>query len=193
MKRRMFNLAAATSLVLCLATAVLWVRSYYVRDIINLGRSGGNSHTIQSILGRLHLISHLSGGRASGDTFYSSDRLSPNAIWNGGMSGYPARVQWHLGCVWQRYSKYHLPIVAGGTGFSTERRLVVVPYRWLTLLLAVLPAVSLAQALRRRSRGGRSCCEQCGYDLCATPDRRPECGTVANPMRAVAGAVGCNT
>jgi hypothetical protein len=44
MKRRLFNLAVAVSLLLCIATVVLWVRSYGKldsvrnRDIINFTR-----------------------------------------------------------------------------------------------------------------------------------------------------------
>lgn len=37
MKRKFFNLACATSLLLCAATVVLWVRSYLVMDVA--GRS----------------------------------------------------------------------------------------------------------------------------------------------------------
>jgi hypothetical protein len=173
-KHRLFNLAAAVSLSFCALALVLWVRSYYVRDIIDFGRKGGGSHTAQSILGRVHVVSSLGTGRESGRTIHASDRLSPHAIWNGGMSGYPPRVEWHFGCVWQRYSK-HLMSVLGV--FATERRLVVVPYRWLVALSAVLPAIAVIRAVRRRHRAVRALCVKCGYDLRATPDRCPECGT----------------
>src|SRR5690349_18065632 len=33
MRRRLFNLAAAVSMVLCVATAALWVRSYWIEDV----------------------------------------------------------------------------------------------------------------------------------------------------------------
>jgi len=106
----------------------LWLRSYQVRDIIIYGRAGGNTHVAQSILGRLHVLSDLwpaSVGQAS----YSADRLSPEAIWSGGMSSYPDDddVQWRLGFVWQTYSRDHM---AAGQVYTTTQRLIVVPY-WL--------------------------------------------------------------
>ena len=183
-RRRLFNILSAISLVLCLATVALWVRSYYVRDSLHFGRHNGNSHVMQSILGRVHLLSHLSGGRESGQTFYYRDRLLPHATWNGGMSGYPPRVHWRLGCAWQNYSQYHLPITIGGQGFSTSRRLIILPYRWPALLFALLPTIALLRAIRRRQRGRQSMCAQCGYDLRATPDRCPECGTVPGAAAA---------
>ena len=38
MRRRLFNLAAAVSLALCVATAALWVRSYWRRDSVQWAR-----------------------------------------------------------------------------------------------------------------------------------------------------------
>ncbi len=47
---------------------------------------------------------------------------------------------------------------------------------WISLLVVGAPAVFLWFSGRRRFAPG--CCRVCGYDLRATPDRCPECGTV---------------
>src|SRR5690242_9017665 len=52
MKRRLFTLAAAVSLVLCMATVVLWLRSYNASDRSPaIGR-----HALESSEGRLSLV-----------------------------------------------------------------------------------------------------------------------------------------
>jgi hypothetical protein len=58
-------------------------------------------------------------------------------------------------------------------------RLAVIPYRLLlaaTLLLPALWMLSLLIRISRRNRREAFCC-QFGYDLRATPNRCPECGT----------------
>ena len=40
MKRHLFNVAVAISLLLCIATAALWVRSYWRGDHWSVARAG---------------------------------------------------------------------------------------------------------------------------------------------------------
>lgn len=51
---------------------------------------------------------------------------------------------------------------------------VVIPHCAMVAVLSVIPAIWL---WRRRARYIPGTCAQCGYDLRATPERCPECGT----------------
>src|SRR5207237_5032802 len=58
---------------------------------------------------------------------------------------------------------------------------VAAPYWFLVGLTALLPATAVTRSmLKRRARGAvaERSCQNCGYDLRATPDRCPECGTL---------------
>ena len=79
MRRRLFNLAAAVSLVLCVAAAVLWIRSWYVGEL--LGRVGRSSVYVRSEGGGIHTYG------------YNSNRGLPDG-WNY-MSWKPHPINWH--------------------------------------------------------------------------------------------------
>jgi hypothetical protein len=56
----------------------------------------------------------------------------------------------------------------------------------IAILAAILPALWLARARRSRKRVVAGLCSNCGYDLRASPERCPECGT---PARSPGGAL----
>jgi len=174
MPRLLLNMLVFVSLLLYLAGAALWARSHWVRDIFIFGPAGGDGQVVQSLLGRLHWRTDFGAGY-NGPAWQQSDRLSPQAIWNGGMSGYPTQVRWRIGFVFQTYNDYHFSHF-GGTGFTTRHRLVVIPYWFPAALFAVAPSWWIVSRLRRRRRMAEGRCRRCGYDLRATPGRCPECG-----------------
>jgi hypothetical protein len=57
-------------------------------------------------------------------------------------------------------------------------KLFVFPFWFLAILLVVAPAWSLFQLVHHRRLLANGRCSSCGYDLRATPNRCPECGTV---------------
>jgi hypothetical protein len=68
----------------------------------------------------------------------------------------------------------------------SERIWAFVAPSWLVALMAgTLPAVSLVRLhlLRRKRRPRVGVCRRCGYDLRATPERCPECGTPSPSAR----------
>ena len=139
------NLLILLSLVLCVASVALFVRSHRVRDIVGFGRVGGNAHLVQSIRGHLNLLSDLDGGYTGGFRC-SADRIGPRGTWDGRMSGYPDSIEWRLGFVWQTYVSPHMRF---GEPYSIDSRLIVVPY-WFPAAVFALPPVAWLIGTRRR-------------------------------------------
>jgi hypothetical protein len=175
------NAIATLSLILCIAVLGLWVRSYYFRDILSWTPGPASTHVTQSIRGAVHDLTTF-GTVAQGSMQYQSDRLSPQAIWNGGMSSYPVEPEWHLGFIYQYYTRVRMAVYMTERSnstrlFTTSHRLIVIPYWFPALLFALCPFWRLISRIRKREDGVSGRCRKCGYDLRATPDRCPECGT----------------
>jgi hypothetical protein len=187
--RILFNSATAVSLVLCFATAGLWVRGYLVtdswfvqtwtvegdrsrwtQDTLRCGRGGfGMARIVQyfdskeaaALMARYESLPTHSATSAK----YPDFNFGDTPVWGGFKHGAFAHDDAGAPAV-QRPPKVY------GWQWVVPLWAVVPP-------LAILPAVSAWRLFRRWRRVGVGCCPICGYDLRATPDRCPECGTIA--------------
>jgi hypothetical protein len=166
-KRRLFNLAAAVSLLACAATAVLWVRSYRVYDVV--GYSTGSATRPQIVSGSSFRGAVLICSRVPPRPFAAGwqwDRLGVRGVPEAPGQYFPVHFSWtrtaNAPVLWAlRVSDWLLVAVA-----------------------AVTPTAWMISRRRQRRRRGVGRCPVCGYDLRATPDRCPECGTEAKPQPA---------
>jgi hypothetical protein len=164
----LLNTATVVSLVMCAATAVMWVRSY---------------HAIDSFLYNVTPRQQLGVQAEHGYLFLSDTRLHPPVgstvmfASDGGFSTTPP-VPWEdrspdavLG--------FGRQAVSWRDGNFTSIR---IPLAWALVACLLAPAVWVVRQARRRK--GAGLCPACGYDLRATPDRCPECGAVPNAKDA---------
>jgi hypothetical protein len=181
-RRIIFNGLTVLSLLLCLATVGLWVRSYWTPDVlVRHHKWETHSHGYPEIVSTLMTLSsnhgRLIAGKIYGHFIYwltftgiqhwewTHDTTVPQGLEDselpllGFLSRHPDPQRYYYG------NPYDLQAI------STPHSLPV-------LLLAVLPLIRLVRHLSR-SRVLPGHCLRCGYDLRATPDRCPEYGIVA--------------
>jgi hypothetical protein len=163
LRRRLLNLLTAGSLLLCAAVVALWVRSCFVGDswdwATRTGRAGVDSCRGSLSMGRVDVPAAELATIPRGTLFRSkaagragAERMKP---------------AWSL------------------AGFAVVRfdfrgmrvRELRVPFWALALATGVAPAASVRRRLRTPLPAGS--CPRCGYDLRATPERCPECGSRA--------------
>ena len=180
MKRRIFNLLFALSVLLCVATVALWVRSYWVADTLVYTRRSGApaSVTLWSSSGYVTLRS-----------WQPPDRSAFRVQQRGWVYGHgpaaknePSRFlgspdsRRFLGAVY-----FDFTWTRQNSPFNGVReRAVLVPCWMQTVVYGALGLVRLLSINRRRraARAAAGLCMACGYDLRATPGRCPECGAL---------------
>jgi len=112
---------------------------------------------------------------SSGPYFVNSTQIT---------SGSLARMSWgHIPYNWNALGFAYAGKTDTIKGVIVQWQLLTLPYWFLTLASAILPATWLRKFIRRRRERGRASrghCPACGYDLRASPDRCPECGTAAS-------------
>jgi hypothetical protein len=172
-KHSLFNGLAAVSLVLCMAIAAIWVRSEFACDYV-VRADSASQFIIGWGAGEIWFVANeaLFGGPAVPKDVFIHE---------------PRRIS--IGEQFMMKAQYPRPIW-DGVGFrflhgassplwAGRLSMINLPLGFMFLVFSVLPISRLSTSVRsfRRRQHGR--CRQCGYDLRATPDRCPECGTAA--------------
>jgi hypothetical protein len=149
MRRRLFTLLSALSLLLCVGACVMWARSYSPNRFAGLGYPPLFSDCRGEII------------------FTHSDRIGDSDPYSRGGMGF-----------YLTDGRETLFFADGAMSSSNSFTRVYVPY-WATIILfAALALISLRIRATDCQSFAEKVCFACGYDLRATPDRCPECGTV---------------
>jgi hypothetical protein len=167
--RNLLYAASALSLLLCVATVALWVRSRLRSDHITLSWRNHDgdalrSLSVESFEGRLAVSRETwqRGGPAGRNVDRSVGEKSY-------LSVHAAEMRFDVaGLRWGGYDDR----VAARDGW-----VLVVPFWAVVVPIALLTGLALRARWSAGQRSRAGLCPACGYDLRATPDRCPECGT----------------
>ena len=184
MRRRFFTFAAGASAVLCVGIVVVWVRSYWVGDVVRVPYSFKRSYYDSQLRSWYVWVYYIasSRGRLQFTQLEQRPELGSRVTWfqpadearlrrahGRPLNRDPADWQvaldeerrW-LGFAWQQNSA------------SRGDCAVVVPHWSVCLATAGLPLFAVFSRGRQRAGRRTGRCPACGYDLRATPDRCPE-------------------
>jgi len=172
--RILLQAVTVLSLILCAATVVLWVRSYRTVDqFFRIER--GVTTAVMSINGQISrtVISIPAQSNLEGRDWTWTRIPIASAK---GLSVYDASG-WKKIVGFGRLSEPNRTF--GRTAYTRSASWMM--YRTPAIVCAVLPALGLcgfSRRARRKWRAAHDRCISCGYDLRATPERCPECGTI---------------
>jgi hypothetical protein len=174
-RRWLSNGLAGLSLLLCVAALALWVLSFFSGAGINWRKSSATLG-LDAYLARGGMcaaytsLAQSAGPQAPRGFFFhhggSASRLDPLSRITGSA---------HLRFKFLGFGLYSID------GPGIYQRIVFWPCWSVVLVTAAFPAIWWVG--RRRLAPGH--CETCGYDLRATPDRCPECGTIPPKKAAI--------
>jgi hypothetical protein len=181
LRRTLIDTAAWVSLALLAATLFLWVRGFWLDE--HLRAYPDTAHRLHTVV----LWTYRNGfcladmqaestpenvagyAQERSHTPRWTSRPGGGAGWERGFS--PVNVRWKVaGFAWLRSPS--------GNPWRPWRSFAF-PAWFPALAFGVLPTLAVVRRLRRRCHPA-GCCQHCGYDLRATPDRCPECGRAAN-------------
>lgn len=177
MRRYLKTFVDCLPVVLLLLVCAAWVRSYIATDSVVLQRLRHRDANATFIQTKIAAGAGGLGYERRSTSGLNQFDLSPECRkplwWSTSKSpAYPNPYdEKFLGFHFSSYAAAY----AGRRYADVE---VTVPYWSIAILLAIGPFILFVYAWRRNRQIMSGFCSQCGYDLRATPDRCPECGTV---------------
>ncbi len=186
-RRWVFDLLAVLSLVLCVLMVAFWIRSYFIfdgwdwSDGVRVPTAGYQVAWRKVLISEHGSVSFIME-REFGAFRPFFQKLAANEVAfvrNLYISPIPRLISpgWFLGFGYQTQIGH--PVIADDLRPPPVEllRAWTIPGWALVAATGALPAYWLTIVRRRRAaQTGR--CTHCGYDLRATPDRCPECGTI---------------
>jgi hypothetical protein len=183
-RRWLFNGVAALSLVLSLATCVFWVRGYRYAESFFY-----NAFHVSDIHEKHYFVTSVRGTAAIGYgqvTYFTLQFATNDARRWAGFHCWSIpsaqRITLDYSLLHQMgFACFHLQ---GNTLQATNSsNTVTLPDWFIALLFLILPSMAIVRIFRRRILARQGHCAICGYDMRATPDRCPECGTIPPKKR----------
>jgi hypothetical protein len=183
--------SAGLSLLLCLATCVEWARSYWAEDGLGFDHTDGAIYDVyfDNSLMYFDMI-----GTFPHEKYWVHPWQRPPTwdLYNEQITQETALRVWNFCGVEYARSKAYIAKPRCNNLASNSVTLypilcdsLWIPYWLPAVFFLILPLLTfvpgLVVRLRLRRRRQRGLCLNCGYDLRATPDRCPECGTVPLP------------
>ena len=196
MKRRLFTILSALSLLFFVAVITVWVRSQFFCDHAVFTTGAGDdrytSCTLRLYTGYagvwLNRYHYPTAGRRAFVVGALNGRTEPLYSWT--VSSYrPARrlhepwrdrASWNIGLPRFKFEREPPTQMWDAEGVSFMTVVADIPLWTLALASALLPLYWFIAWRRTRRRARYSLCPSCGYDLRATPDRCPECGAAVS-------------
>jgi hypothetical protein len=184
MRRKLVNFAAALSLVLCAATIALWVRSYRASDYLNWSSSSREISCVGEqgqVLIRITKIEKPNFFQPRSLRLNDRGGLDPQWFTLDALKYTNLPMEWELRMLGMDFA-------AGPRDRIYSAVQVLLAHWLLATLFALLPGLWCAHRLRQQLRARANLCLTCGYDIRASLERCPECGTVLEPASKVTTA-----
>jgi hypothetical protein len=149
------------SLLVCVATTVVWVRRYARKDVVTVRVGEGVFWSVEAIRGGIRVVRLGNSADTRGIGWIA---VAPSDA---------AHRTTRFGFGWLSTTSPSFDPFEGRVR-TLQIAALVVPDAAVVGVTAFLPAAYLFKLIRGRRRPG--CCRACGYDRRATPERCPECG-----------------
>ena len=175
------------SVLLLTGSIAFWIRSTKMADEILYQSYGPNNHWTEAYISSarsqiyfLHLRQESFGYGVSGHSGYQYHPYQADHY-----IFYSCEVPTFKGI---RFQSGPIAVCIGldeskgnfdGCPVQTGQRIFMIrlPHYFVTLCSGIYLAIQIRKRHRRKKRIQNGHCEKCGYDLRATPERCPECGT----------------